>query len=365
MYEFELINPKIIQRYTESINGMMKHENPYPIFFSVIKRSFKALVPNASDHIIKPYIQNMLKPLYEILERKYKLRPFESLNEARLLHQETENNFRKYYLDNEDIDELANLFYDLLEYDLCVEENGNTYLQGYSTIYRMAGLHFIALRQWRKLHKKKPDEKNFDIAHNTETSREKMIAFKLESIERELLHDNVYDKESLVHQKDILNDFVVHNYITARFIAQLRKYVDSLPKDEMTVSHLKLSHILNADRPIQKKWIYQSFFTVIIGVYKKSCAINKKKVPYKLLYKFADKLTKFVFPELLTLKKPLFTYDKIQKPIKEIAICDGLRLISFEDKRFKIHKEQDEIDFTEEYLENIIKFSKRYTLSKS
>lgn len=83
MYEFELINPKIIQRYTESINGMMKHENPYPIFFSVIKRSFKALVPNASDHIIKPYIQNMLKPLYEILERKYKLRPFESLNEAR------------------------------------------------------------------------------------------------------------------------------------------------------------------------------------------------------------------------------------------------------------------------------------------
>lgn len=365
MYEFELINQNLIKQYAEAMNRMLSQENPYPIVFNVVKHSFKALVPNTADHIIKPYVKNMLSPLYELLKNKYNLRKFESEEEAATLYYETEKVYRSKILDNETIDEFANYFYDLLEYDLCIEENEAQFLHSYSTIFHMSRVHIQAIRKWNKLFRKKPDEENFDIAVNTQTSRRKMIAFKVNAIERDLLHDNVFEKESLVSQREILHDFVTHNHLTVRFIAQLRKYVNSLPQDEMTASHLKLSHILNADRPIQKIWIYQSFFTTIIGVYKKSCAINKKKVPYKKLYIFADKLTKFVFPELANLKKPLFTYDKIQKPIKEIAIFDGLRLISFEDNRFTIHKEQDEIDFTEQYFKNIIKFSKRYTLSKS
>jgi len=307
----------------------------------------------------------MLSPLYELLKNKYNLRKFESEEEATTLYYETEKVYRSKILDNETIDEFANCFYDLLEYDLCIEENEAQFLHSYSTIFNMSRLHIQAVRKWNKLFRKKPDEENFDIALNTQTSRKKMIAFKLNAIERDLLHDNVFEKESLISQREILQDFITHNHMTVRFIAELRKYVHSLPHDNLITSNLKLSHILNADRPIDKMWIYQSFFTVIIGIYKKSCAIHKKEVPYKKLYTFADNLTKFVFPELSNLKKPLFSYDKIQKPIKEIAIFDGLRLISFEDNRFTIHKEQDEIDFTEQYFRNIIKFSKRYILSKS
>ncbi|QIR74749.1 hypothetical protein [Sulfurospirillum diekertiae] len=365
MYEFELINETLIKQYAEAMNGMLKQENPYPIVFSVVKRSFKALVPNTADHIIKPYVKSILSPLYELLKNKYNLRKFESEEEAKTLYNEAEKVYRSKILDNEIIDEFANFFYDLLEYDLCIEENEAQFLHSYSTIFNMSRSHIQAVIKWNKLFRKKPDEENFDIAVNTQTSRKKMIAFKLNAIERDLLHDNVFEKESLMSQREILQDFITHNHLTVRFIAELRKYVHSLPHDNMTTSNLKLSHILNADRPIDKMWIYQSFFTVIIGIYKKSCAIHKKKVPYKKLYTFADKLTKFVFPELANLKKPLFTYDKIQKPIKEIAIFDGLRLISFEDNRFTIHKEQDEIDLTEQYFKNIIKFSKRYTLSKS
>ncbi len=53
MYEFELINQNLIKQYAEAMNRMLKQENPYPIVFNVVKHSFKALVPNTADHIIK------------------------------------------------------------------------------------------------------------------------------------------------------------------------------------------------------------------------------------------------------------------------------------------------------------------------
>lgn len=154
MYEFELISPKIIQQYTESINGIMAQENPYPTIFSIVKRSFKALVPNTADHIIKPYIKNMLSPLYELLKNKYSLRKFESMEEATILYYETEKVYRSKILDNETIDEFANFFYDLLEYDLCIEENEEQFIHSYSTIFHMSRSHIQAIRKWNKLFKK-------------------------------------------------------------------------------------------------------------------------------------------------------------------------------------------------------------------
>lgn len=367
MYEFEQINPKITKQYVEAMHCMLKSENPYPIIFSVVKKAFKSLVPNMADRIARPYVQNVLTPLYELLKNKYDLRKFKTIEEAESIYYQTEIVFREKAIDSKEVDDLADLFYELLEYDVCLEENGELYLHSYASLVHVAISHINAIRKWNKLYKKKPNEENFDIALNTNTTREKMIAFKLNAIKLDLLHNDVFDRASLLEQKEILLDFIKFNHITARCIAELKKYNHNLPHDNVILSHLQLSHIINADRPIDKFLIYKSFFATVVGIYKRSCAINQKDVPYTKLYKLARKLTAFVFPELKVLKKPLFTASKIKKPIKEIAIFNGLRLISFEDKRYKIHKEKDEIDLTEQYLKNIIKFSKKFTtpLSKS
>lgn len=365
MYEFELINPKITKQYAESMHHLLKSENPYLAVFNVIQKAMKSLVPNTAHYLIKPHIKNVLQPLYKMIESKYNLRKFHSLDEAReiyhnnLLHTNEEK--------DEEIFEVQDMIYDLLEYDACIEENGQLFLHSLSSLYHMIIKHASAIEDWQMLKENKINEYNFDIALNTNKSLKKMLAFKKNSIDLELAHPYVDDRESLELQKQIVLDFPKYNHITARFVHDLKRLKDELPNDVFVQSHAKLAHVIDADRPIDIIEIYQSFFTSIVGIYKKSSKINDKELPYTKIYKFAQKLTMVIFPELKKLKKPLFVYDKIKKPIKEVAILNGFRLISFEDNRYKIKKEQFEIDITEQYLKNIIKFSKKYTytLSKS
>lgn len=363
MYEFELINPKITKQYAESMHYMLKSEKPYITVFNVILKSMKALVPNTAHYLIQPHMKNVLKPLYEMIESKYNLRKFHSFEEAKEMYDNVFGHSND--IDDHEIFELQDMFYDLLEYDMVIEENGKCFLHSVTNVYHMFNKHSSAIEDWQLLKEKKLDEHNFDIALNTNKSLQKMLAFKKNSIDLELAHPYVDDRESLELQNQIILDFPKYNHITARFVHDLKRLKDELPNDVFVQSHVKLAHVIDADRPIDIIEIYQSFFTSIVGAYKFSAKINEKELPYKKIYKFAKKLTNFVFPELKSLKKPLFVYEKIKKPIKEVAILNGFRLISFEDNRYKIKKEQFEIDITEQYLKNIIMFSKKFTTSLS
>ena len=365
MYEFELINPKITKQYAESMHHMLKTDNSYIVVFNVVQKSIKALIPNTAHYLIKPHIKNILKPLHQMIESKYNLRKFNSFDEGRQLYYNIFDYSNKE--ESKEIFELQDMIYDFLEYDICIEENGQIFLYSISNIYHMINKHSLAIEDWKMLKENKTNEHNFDIALNTNKSPKKMLAFKLSAINLELSHPFVYDRESLELQKQIILDFPKYNHITARFIHDLKRLSNELPNDIFVQSHAKLAHIIDADRTIDLIEIYQSFFTAIVGIYKFSAKINEKELPYSKIYKFAQKLTMYVFPEIKKLKKSLFVYDKIKKPIKEVAILNGFRLISFEDNRYKIKKEQFEIDITELYLKNIIKFSKKYTttLSKS
>lgn len=363
MYEFELINPKITKQYAEAMHLMLKTENPYRVVFNVILKSIKIFAPNSAHYLLKPYIKNILQPLHIMIESKYNLRKFNSFEEAEEIYYRTFDN------SNEDIDEeileFENMVYDFLKYDICIEENGNIFLHSISSLYHMINKHSKALEDWKKLDINKPSEENYDIVRNSIKSPKNMLSFKSKTINTELAHPFVDDRESLELQNQIILDFPKYRHITARFIYDLKKLSNEFPNDTFVQSHVKLSHTIDGDRPIDSIEIYQSFFTSIIGIYKFSAKINNKELPYPKIYDFAHKFTMYVFPELKKLKKPLFVYDKIKKPIKEVAIINGFRLISFEDNRYKIKKEKDEIELTEQYLQNIIKFSKSYTLSKS
>ena len=367
MYELEQLNPKIVKDYFDAIAKIYDTKKPYFILFSIMKNAFHSLAPNQANHIIAPFVKRALQPLRVKLDSKYKIRKFYSSDEAINIYTRIEKDLNISRFDEQkEMYELSNLVFDLLEYDLCLEENNQTYLFALNKISNLAFQHIQAIRQWNKINKNKPFEKNYDIARNTNDTYAKMVVFKLNSIKNELDHPLLNDKYSLEIQKNTLLDFQTHNHITARAIQQISLLKDDLPNDKYVQANSNLSHIIDSDRPIEKKEIYQSFYTSIFGVYKFTSKVNKKEVRYKTLYLFAQKFSEFVFPELKDWKKPLFNKVRIKKPIKEIAIFNGLSLIAFEDKRYKIKKEDDEIEFTEDYLKAITKFARKFHhLSKS
>lgn len=367
MYELEQLNPKIVKDYFDAISKINNTKKPYFILFSVMKSAIHSIVPNKANHIIAPFIKCALQPLRKELDSKYKFRKFDSHKEALDIYYRIEKDLNiSQFAEKKEMLELSNYIFDLLEYDLYLEENNETYLFALNKITALVFQHIKALRQWNKIDKNKPVEKNYDIARNTNDTYTKMVAFKLNPIKNELSNPLLNDKYTLLIQKDTIEDFTKYNHITARAINQMSLIKNDLPNDKYIQANSNLSHIIDSDRPIEKKEIYQSFYASIFGIYKFTSKINKKEVPYKTLYNFAQKFSEFVFPELKNWKKPLFTRTKIKKPIKEIAIFNRLSLISFEDKRYKIIKKQDEIEFTEDYLKAVTKFAKKYHhLSKS
>jgi len=61
MYELEQLNPKIVKNYFDAISKINDTKKPYFILFSVMKRTFHALVPNKADYLIAPFVKRALK----------------------------------------------------------------------------------------------------------------------------------------------------------------------------------------------------------------------------------------------------------------------------------------------------------------
>jgi len=371
MYELQQINPKILKKYYKTIEKINKTKHPYIILFSVMKDTFSHLLPTHALYFANSYIQKALSPLREQIKSKYSIRKFTSFDEATEVFNRIDKiiDYRIFNENkNKDFENIMNIIYDLLEYDLLEEKAGICYLYSLSHIMALAIKHEEALSVWKKLNKSKPPEANFDIARNTNDTKKKMIAFKLNSLNIDLANPLLSDEYRLFleEQHNTLIDFTTHNHITIRTIRELKKIKDDFPNDSYIKAQTELSHILDADRPIEKREIYQSFFACVFGIYTFTSRVNHKKIPYAKLYKLATCISKFIFPEIKNYKKPLFIEERTKKPIVETCIFNNLSLVSFLDGRYKIKKEQDEIDFTEEYLNTIIHFSQRYLhLSKS
>jgi hypothetical protein len=228
--------------------------------------------------------------------------------------------------------------------------------------------HEEVYEKWKKQDTNKPSESNYDISRNTNDTKAKMVAFKLNYLKNELANPSLNENLALEYeyQKDTLLDFTTHSHITAKAISEFKRIKDDYPNDTFIKAKTNLAHTINANAPIEKIDIFRSFFASVIGVYTFTSKINAKKLPYRKLYEFATKLSELIFPELQSWKEPLYVEDRIKKPIVETKIFNGYPLVSFADGRKKIKKEQKEIIFTEKYLTTFIDFSQRYLhLSKS
>lgn len=371
MYELEQINPKIVEKYFKAIGKLMLTKHPLLTLQAVLKNTFSTMLPTQSFYFVKPYIQKALEPLKQQLLSKYKIKKFDSLEEAHKIYHTVFNKFDFQDLDTnerKEIEEIFDLIYDLLEFDTYEEENDILYLYSLSHILILAKKHNEMLTIWEELNKNKPPEANYDIARNTNDTKEKMIAFKLNHINIELANPLLNDENRTFfeYQRDLLIDFTTHSCMTTRSIREIIKLKENYPNDIYVKANVSLSHTLNADRPVEKIDIYRSFFASVFGVYRFTSNINKNSPPQSKLYDLASKFSQLMFPELKQLKKPLVTKAKTRQPIREIGNLNGIPLIAFEDKRLKIIKHQDEIDFTEEYLATIIRYANRYAyLSKS
>ncbi len=337
-----------------------------------MKDTFYHLLPTQANYFVKSYIKQALDPLRLQIELKHKVRKFNSQEEATEVFKTVEERFDykafKTEIEKTEFESVLDTFYDLLDYDLYEEENGTCFLYSLNHIFSLAAKHIEALEKYLKQNENKPNESNYDITTNTNDTKEKMVAFKLNFLNNELANPSLNDELALEYeyQRDTLLEFVNYNHITVRSLRELKKIKKDFPHDPLIRAKTNLLHTLNSDRPVDKIEIYRSFFTCVFGVYKFTSKTNKKKPPYPKLYKFAKQLSELFFPEIKKFKKPLFSREKTKKPIVEICIYEGLSLVSFEDGRRKIKKAQEEIKFTEEYLETIISFSQRYLhLSKS
>jgi len=372
MYELEQINPKISKKYFNVMAKVTKTKDPYILLTSIMRDTFYHLIPTQANYFVKNYIKRTLEPLKLQIELNYKIRSFKSQKERlevfKILEERFDYKIFETEIEKKEFEDIMDTFYDLLDYDLYEEESGEVFLYSLNHIFSLAKKHIKALEELIEQNKNKPPESNYDIATNTNDTKEKMVAFKLNYLNNELANPLLSEKLTLEYeyQKDTLLDFITCNHLTVRSIRELKKIRNDFPNDSFIKSKTDLLHTLNSDKPIDAIEIYRSFFTCVFGVYAFTSRTNKKKIPYSKLYIFASQLSELFFPELKKLKKPLFVKEKTKKPIRETSIYNGLSLISFEDGRYKIKKEQDEIKFTEEYLETIIHFSQRYLhLSKS
>lgn len=372
MYELEQINPKIIKKYFNAMEKITKTKHPYIILQSVMKDTFYHLLPTQTNYFVKDFIQKALEPLKNQIALKHKVRNFDSKEEAIKVFNQVEKRldyklFEKE-IEKKEFEAIMDTFYDLLDYDLYEEENGEVYIYSFSHIISLAIKHNEVLEKRKEQDRNKPIEANYDISTNTNDTKLKMVAFKLNYLNNELSNPSLNEKLALEYeyQKYALLDFTTHSNLTVKAINQLKLIKDKYPNDVYIKAKTDLSHTLNANKPIETIEIYRSFFTCVFGIYTFTSKANNKTPPYTKLYKFATQLSEFIFPELKGLKKPLFVKDKIKKPIRETNTYEGLSLISFEDGRYKIKKEQDEIDFTEDYLNTIVHYAQRYLhLSKS
>ncbi len=366
MYELEQLSPKIIEKYFNTIEQITKTKHPYIILFSVMKDTFHHILPTQLNYFAKNYIKQALDPLRLQIEMKHRVRSFNSQEEAIEVFKTIEKRFDytafETEIEKKEFESTIDTFYDLLDYDLYEEENGKSFLYSLNHIFSLAAKHIEALEKYIKQNENKPDEANYDITTNTNDTKAKMVAFKLNYLNNELANPSLDEKLELEYeyQKDTLLEFITYSQITVRSLRELRKIKNDFQHDPLIRAKTNLSHTLNSDRPIDKIEIYRSFFACVFGMYRFTAKINKKKPPYLKLYKHAKQLSELFFPEIKKFKKPLFSEKKIRKPIVETCIYEGLSLVSFEDGRRKIKKEQDEIKFTEEYLKTIIHFSQRY-----
>jgi len=305
------------------------------------------MLPNSSQNDFEEVINQLLKPILEAKRNNHIVRDFINKDEQIEIFESTYNDLIDELSRSEEIEDKYNLgliyyIYDLLEYDKVILIDNEKFL--YSCIYLNTYFetHKKAYEQLAISYKSKPAEKNIDIATNRMTPHSEKVKF-IHAMYQPALNNQFVDNKAEKLKLGFLENYGNEYRMIARSIHQfstLEDYVDNF--EIKTIA--SLAPYINSDDHITNKDIYISWYAHVYTIY------THPKISTAQKLKLAQLSSYVIFPKLRDKKKPLINEKTALKPIREMGIFKGLRLLDFSDNRTKINKTDGEIDFTEEFL---------------
>lgn len=353
MYELTDINEKLITSFFKTMDKTYQKDNWYSIVLVAIKKGVQTIIPEVSTTFLEPYLREKLKPFVEYKKLGIITRDFIDENEAIEAYN---NTFHKKTINQSNEDEivLTDVIYDLLKYDQVIIIADQKYLASAIQLSYWSDKYHKALDTLETLYKNKPDEMNYTTSTNTLKAPKDKVNFLKPLLKLAIANPNKESKEEEI-QFELLGYYGQEHHMMARsihFFSEVKK-LDS--NNEIVDAIAKLKPYVDSDRTIEPSDIYISWYAHCISIYRK---LSKNKISTRKAFKVAKHYSDILFPHMKD-KKVVSEYTA-QKPIRECAIFDGLRLLDFSDKRNKIIRPKDEIEDTEIYLKEIIKVCNRF-----
>jgi len=366
VYELQDINQNITQNLYNSIKKAFE-KNHIIYIIKAIEYAIRKELPNEPKYIIDPIIIKATKEIQNAT--KIKTIPFKSSSEA----QELFKKHYKPYLDladkqdcSKEYRDVIEMSYDLAKYDKKLIYEDQEYL--FNTLYLLQKRkeHFRADQKWLKLKSEKPDEINFNIAHNTNKSIKEQISFLNPMYKPYKANPYTHDLGKQI-ELNIIDGFKSDNYTMARSISAINdvKYdIEKLKYDNYSFSCIKsfktMKNYLDADQDIERKDIINSWLTNIAFLYSK---VNPQGIPKTKLANYINTVAKYTTIYNLQKNKYIFSPEKLREATyREYKIFKNLRLLEITNKRKKLTKSEESKLLTERYMKNVTKYLHKYAL---
>jgi len=358
MYEIEQINEHLLNNFYKTLFKVLEKKRYFAIIYLSIKNTFQYFFPNISPNVWSKYLKDYLQPIYLMKKYNFKIRDFKNQQEQ----EEIFNNLFDKELEmlensknEEDIlhKELIYKIYDYLQYDKIVEFDNELYLHSYFYSYFFMDIHQEAFNKLKKLKKNKPIETNYDIATNTNKDINSRIKFLTATL-KPFINNPDYNSIEEEARLQFLTDYKEEHRGIPRILTAIQNLEIDDNKELKSIK--KLQPFINAERKIEYKDLYRSFYAYCLS--KLYCNTNLS-IDKKLdIISIASKI---IFPDLRN-KDKIISAATASQNIYEANFFNynNLRILNFGKNPFLKYKTQQEIEETELYIKLVTQNLKKY-----
>ncbi|QOY51395.1 hypothetical protein [Candidatus Sulfurimonas baltica] len=364
MYELLDVNQKLTTDFFKTIALTLPKKNWDALILVALKTTIHNLHPTMPFYLLQSYMEKIFQSIHQRKKHNIHTRGFINEEEAIEVWHNTYDEMIEELSTSNDIEDKLHLdliyyIYDMLKYDQVTVIDDEKYLSSYINLSHFGWQHYELFETRVAIEKAKSGDKNIDIATNRGKTVNDRVKFLKPKFEVDMMHPSIDSKESEL-QMEVVKEYCDNTRMMARSIhycAEISKHEDK----HFEINAIgKMKPYVNSDMYISKADIYNSWYAYVIGIYKHS---SHQSVPIEKALEVARLSSYYLFPSLRHIKEPIVPLEKAKQPIRERSIFNGFRLHEFTDKRLKINRSEEEIEFTEHFLKSFTNALK--SLSKS
>lgn len=351
MYELLNINPKLTTSFFKTIDTALKKKHWESILLVALKKAVHTLAPTIPFYLLQNNMQKTFQLIHQRRELNIHTRNFIDEQEAIEVWHNTYDEMIEELSISNNVEDKLNLnlidyIYELLEYDQVTIIDGEKYLASYINLSYWGWKHYTALEERELIEKAKRDEKNIDVATNNGKTVKDRTKFLKPKFELDIAHPLV-DSEEIEFQSVVVEAYCENSKIMARCIHSCSELSKDKEKQFEINTIGKMQPYLNSDESIPKMRIYKSWYAYVVKIYNLS---SNNTIPVNKVLKVAQLSSYYLFEGLRNKNILLISKDTAKNEIRERSFFNGLRLLEFTDKRFKIVRSHEEIQDTELFL---------------